>query len=110
MQIPDKGDLVFLDFNPQSGHEQAGHRPAIILSPKNFNETTNFAVICPITRSIKDYPFEVKLPSESKITGVILTDQLKSLDWKSRGLKIVDRAPEDIVNRCIRNIQKFVFI
>lgn len=105
--IPRKGDLVYINFNPQSGHEQAGHRPAIVLSPRLFNNGT-FAILCPITTKEKGYPFEVKIPEGLKIQGVILTDQIRSLDWRSRGLKIVDHVPEIITVKCIRLIHRFL--
>ncbi|ASK62255.1 mRNA-degrading endonuclease [Virgibacillus phasianinus] len=108
MEVPDKGDLVFLNFNPQSGHEQAGHRPAIVLSPQIFNQATKFAIICPITRQAKGYPFEVELPDGLDIGGVILTDQIRSLDWKSRGLKIRGHASAEVVEKCIKKIHAFL--
>lgn len=98
MNAPDRGDLVFLDFNPQAGHEQAGHRPALVLSPKSFNMTTGFAIFCPITNQKKGYPFEVDLPSGLPITGVILADQVKSLDWRARNLSIRAQAPDTVVD------------
>jgi mRNA interferase MazF len=103
MNIPEKGDLVYLNFNPQ-----AGHRPAIVLSPKLFN-SGKFAVVCPITNREKGYPFEVKIPDGNQITGVILTDQIRSLDWRSRNLKIVGNAPEDIVQECLDKISTFIY-
>lgn len=95
--IPKRGDLIVLNFNPQAGHEQAGRRNAIVLSPQKFNELTGFIIVCPITKQKKGYPFEVDLPKEGialsgegfPVTGVILTDQVKSLDWKARKLKIL---------------------
>ncbi|MBP1970369.1 mRNA interferase MazF [Virgibacillus natechei] len=109
MEIPKKGDLVYIDFDPQSGYEQAGHRPGIILSPERFNRVTNIAVVCPITSKIKGYPFEVKLPEGLPIFGAVLTDQQKSLDWKSRGLKIIGQAPENTVKKCVNHIHKFIY-
>ncbi|WP_121640673.1 type II toxin-antitoxin system PemK/MazF family toxin [Virgibacillus sp. Bac330] len=100
MEIPDKGDLILLNISPQSGHEQAGYRPALVLSPKTFNGAS-FLMACPITSKEKGYPFEVKIPDGLNINGVILTDQLRSLDWRARGLKIVDRAPTETVEECI---------
>lgn len=102
---PERGDLVYLDFNPQAGHEQAGHRPAIVLSPKNFNQKTGFTICCPITKQKKGYPFEVELPDGLPITGVILTDQVKSLDWKARNLFIKAQAPESVLEDCLDLIQ-----
>lgn len=106
--IPEKGDLVYLNFSPQSGYEQAGHRPAIVLSPKTFN-AGKFLIACPITSKTKGYPFEVKIPIGLKIQGVILTDQLRSLDWRSRDLKIVCHAPNETVQECMDKITTFIF-
>lgn len=107
MGIPDKGDLVYLNFSPQSGHEQAGHRPALVLSPKLFNQAA-FLVACPITSKEKGHPFEVKVPDGLNVSGVILTDQLRSLDWRSRKLKIVDKAPAETVEECMDLISTFL--
>lgn len=104
----ERGDLVYVNFNPQAGHEQAGRRPAIVLSPKNFNQTTGFAVVCPITSQQKSYPFEVALPDGLAIQGVILTDQVKSLDWRARRFQVVDQAPEIIVSECLDYIHTFL--
>jgi mRNA interferase MazF len=95
LTIPARGDLVWLDFDPQAGHEQAGRRPAIVLSETEFNDMTGFAVVCPITNQIKDYPFEVLLPDELVFTGAVLTDLLKSLDVKKRKIKVVGNVPVD---------------
>lgn len=108
MLVPDRGDLVYLSFDPQAGHEQAGRRPAIVLSPKIFNEVTKFAVVCPITTKEKGYPFEVKLPNGLPIEGVILTDQVKSLDWKARQFDIKGKAPKEIVINCLDFISTFL--
>lgn len=87
--VPKRGDFIVLNFNPQAGHEQAGRRNAIVLSPKEFNQATGFIAVCPVTNQKKNYPFEVDLPKGGisldgggfPITGVILTDQVKTLDW-----------------------------
>jgi mRNA interferase MazF len=84
--IPERGDVVWLDFNPQAGREQAGRRPAVVLSPREYNKRSGLALLCPITSRIKNYPFEVRLPEASDIRGVILCDQIKSLDWSARKL------------------------
>ena len=102
MKTPDRGDLIWLNFDPQVGHEQAGRRPAIILSEADFNEATGFAFVCPITNQAKGYAFEVPLPEGLQFTGVVLTDQLKSLDVKNRKIKIVDHAPVD--SHCVTTI------
>lgn len=108
MTVPDRGDLVYVSFNPQAGHEQAGRRPAIVLSPQSFNAVTKFAVVCPITSKEKGYPFEVKLPDGLPIAGVILTDQVKSLDWRARRFEIKGQAPEEIVADCLELIHTFL--
>jgi mRNA interferase MazF len=82
--VPDAGDLVWLSFDPRTGHEQRGRRPALILSPRAYNEKARLALACPITSRIKGYPFEVPLAASGEITGVVLADQVKSLDWHER--------------------------
>ncbi|GJL50779.1 MAG: toxin [Nitrospirales bacterium] len=83
--IPQAGDIVWLNFTPQTGHEQAGHRPALVLSPKTYNQKTSLMICCPITTQIKQYPFEVLITGDP--AGVVLADQVKSLDWRSRKAK-----------------------
>lgn len=109
MQIPEKGDLVYLNFSPQSDSEQAGVRPAIVLSPKLFNQG-KFLVVCPITSQIKNYPFEVELPNNLVIKGVILTDQVKTIDWRTRKLNIKAQAPKEVAETCIKRIQTFLYL
>ena len=82
--IPDRGDAVWIDMDPQAGHEQRGRRPAVVLSPADYNGKVGLALMCPITSQIKGYPFEVLPPVGSKIQGAVLSDQLKSLDWRAR--------------------------
>lgn len=110
MTIPGRGDLVWLDFDPQAGHEQAGRRPAIVLSEADFNDLTGFAVVCPITSQIKDYPFEVPLPEGLEFTGVVLTDQLKSLDVKKHRIKIVGHVnvESEFMKAVLRNIRSIL--
>jgi mRNA interferase MazF len=91
--VPDAGDVVWLDFSPQVGHEQAGRRPAVVLSPKIYNEKAGLAIMCPVTSHVKDYPFEVELPRGLRIRGVILADQVKSLDWRQRRVEKIGRIP-----------------
>ena len=92
--IPQRGDLVWMTFDPQAGHEQAGRRPALILSPAAYNGKVGLALCCPITNRIKGYPFEVSVPIDSSITGVILSDQVKSLDWRARHAEFAFRLPD----------------
>ena len=105
--IPDRGDIVWLDFNPQSGHEQKGRRPAIVISPALYNEKTNLAIFCPITTQIKGYPFEVNV-SEKKIEGVVLADQVKSLDWKQRNAKFIVKSKDDVTNLVLQKLSLLI--
>ncbi len=98
--VPNRGDIVWLDFNPQSGHEQRGRRPALVLSPKEYNKKTNLALLCPITTQIKNYPFEVVI-NNKHVTGVILADQLKSLDWNVRNAQLICKADKDTVDTAL---------
>lgn len=82
--VPDAGDVVWLQFNPQAGHEQSGMRPALVLSPAAYNAKAGLMLCCPVTSQIKDYPFEVRITSHAKVSGAVLADQIKSLDWRMR--------------------------
>ncbi len=94
--IPDRGDIVWVNFNPQKGHEQANKRPAIILSPKIYNAKTSLALVCPITSVKKGYPFEVAL-TKGKTTGVVLVDQIRSIDWQERKVLFKEKASSEIL-------------
>jgi len=100
--IPERGDIVWLNFNPSSGHEQQGKRPAFVISPKEYNEKVGLGLFCPITSKIKDYPFEVKIENK-KINGVVLADQIKNLDWKTRNIEFITKETpektEEIINK-----------
>ncbi len=91
--VPSRGDVVWLSFTPQTGHEQAGRRPALVLSPASYNGKVGLAIFCPITTQIKDYPFEVRIPAGLEVSGVVLSDQLKSLDWRAREARFICRLP-----------------
>ena len=84
---PRRGDVVWLSFDPQAGHEQAGHRPALVVSPESYNRKVGLALFCPITSQTKGYPFEVVIPSGLAVSGAILADQVKSLDWRARATR-----------------------
>ena len=94
--VPDRGDAVWLQFDPHAGHEQAGRRPALVLSPALYNGKVGLAVLCPITSHSKGYPFEVAI-STRKLTGVVLSDQVKSLDWRARQAEMIERVPDAVV-------------
>lgn len=95
--VPGRGDIVWLTFTPQVGHEQAGRRPALVVSPRDYNDKTSLALLYPITSKVKGYPFEVTLPAKGNITGVVLSDQIKSLDWRARRAEFAAQVPERIV-------------
>lgn len=94
--ILDRGDLVWIDLNPTKGREQARVRPALVISPKEYNQKTDLAIMCPITSKQKGYPFEV-LVNDKKILGVILSDQVRSLDWKVRNVKFIAKAKAEVI-------------
>ncbi len=95
--VPDRGDIVETNFDPQAGHEQAGSRPALVLSRKIFNSASGLAIFCPITGRQKGYPFEVPLPSGLAVYGVILVDHVKSLDWQERKVNYLAKIPESVL-------------
>jgi len=102
--IPDRGDIVWINFNPQAGHEQSGRRPAVVLSTEAYNGKVGLAIFCPITSQIKGYPFEVIIPTGFKITGVILSDQVKSLDWKARNTELICKLPDTTIIEVLRKV------
>ena len=105
MYIPQRGDVIWLDFNPQAGREQAGQRPAFVVSPAAYNGKVGLALVCPVTSRVKGYPFEVLLPAGLAVTGVILSDQLKSLDWRKRRAEYLCTVPESIIVEVIKKVE-----
>ena len=108
--IPERGDIVWLTFSPQAGHEQAGRRPALTLSPAAYNGKVGLAIFCPIASQIKGYPFEVALPQGLPISGVVLADQVKSLDWQSRQVAFVARAPSSITIEVLQRLNALLVV
>jgi mRNA interferase MazF len=106
--IPERGDIIWLDFSPQLGREQRGRRPALVLSHKLYNEKTDLAVICPITSKVKGYPFEIKLPRKYKTKGVVISDQIKSLDWKYRNAEYIEKSSNDIINAILEKVKLII--
>ena len=102
---PERGDVVWLQFTPQAGHEQAGRRPAVTLSPRAYNEKVGLGLFCPVTSHAKGYPFEARLPAELAVSGVALCDQVKSLDWKTRQAKFVCQLPAATVTEIMAKVQ-----
>lgn len=103
--IPDRGDIVWLSFAPQTGREQSGRRPAITLSPKKYNAVSELAIFCPITNQVKNYNFEVLIPDECKTNGCVLADHVKSLDWIEREAKFIEKIPTYALDDVIEKIK-----
>src|SRR5262245_2057538 len=106
--VPDRGDAVWITLNPQAGHEQAGRRPAVILSPAAYNGKVGLAILCPITNQVKGYPFEVVIPSGLAITGTILSDQVKSPDWRARNATFISRLPASTIAEVLQKLNTLV--
>jgi mRNA interferase MazF len=106
--IPERGDIVWINFDHQSGHEQKGKRPAIVISPKEYNKKVGLGLFCPITSKIKNYPFEVRV-SVKKIDGVVLSDQIKSFDWRTRGIEFIAKETTEKVEEIINKLGVLIF-
>ncbi len=102
--VPDRGDVVWINLNPQAGHEQAGRRPAVVMSPAAYNGKVSLAILCPVTNQIKGYPFEVVIPQGLKVSGAVLSDQAKSLDWKARKAELICKLPDTVINDVLRKL------
>lgn len=103
--VPDRGDAVWLTFDPQAGHEQSGRRPAVVLSPRAYNKRTSLAIMCPITNHAKGYPFEVALPQGISVAGVVLADRVRSLDWHARKAKPISSLPADTMDEILGKLE-----
>lgn len=108
--VPKRGDIVWLQFDPQAGHEQAGQRPALVISPESYNDKVGLALMCPITSKLKGYPFEVALPDELKVNGAILADQIKNLDWRARRARFACEAPKEVVQEVLDKLEVLLFV
>ena len=109
-ESPDRGDIIWISLNPQAGHEQAGRRPAIVLSPLEYNTKVGLAILCPITNQIKGYPFEVKLPEGLPVSGVVLADQVKNLDWRVRNAEVACSAPAHTIREVLAKLDVLLSI
>jgi len=107
--VPDRGDVVWVTFTPQAGHEQAGRRPAVVLSPASYNGKVGLAVMCPVTSHLKGYPFEVLVPPGLPLTGAVLADQVKSLDWREREATPMGRLPEPVMAQVLGKLEALLF-
>lgn len=105
---PDRGDIIWLYFRPGSGHEQRGRRPALVLSPSAYNGKVGLALVCSITSQIKGYPFEVLLPEKSPVSGVVLSDQVRSLDWRARHAECACKASETVVDDVVAKLSALI--
>lgn len=106
--VPERGDLVWLSFTPQAGHEQAGRRPALVISPAAYNGKVGLAIFCPVTQQVKGYPFEVPLDDGGGIGGVVLADQVKSLDWRARRAEYAEKASAEAVEQVLGKLATLV--
>lgn len=106
--VPERGDIVWLDFNPQTGHEQAGRRPALVISPFSYNKKVGLAIFCPITNQEKGFLFEVKLPENLKAEGVVLSDQIKNFDWRMRDIKFICKVPEEVLEEVFGKLETLI--
>jgi len=107
-RVPERGDVVWLEFNPQVGSEPAGHRPALVISPRAYNRKVGLALVCPITSRVKGYPFEVELPRGFRTKGAILCDQIKSLDWRARRATRLGSVPDPVLQEVTAKILALV--
>jgi len=102
--VPQRGDAVWITLNPQVGHEQAGRRPAVVLTPSIYNSKVGLAVLCPITNQIKGYPFEVLIPGGLPVSGAILADQVKNLDWRARKAELICTLPGEAMHEVLQKV------
>lgn len=102
--VPARGDIVWITLNPQTGHEQSGRRPGVVLSPRSYNSKTGLSVMCPVTSQIKGYPFEVVLPRGLPVSGAILSDQVKSLDWRARDMELICTSPTETMSEVFEKL------
>lgn len=106
--VPNRGDVVWISLNPQAGHEQAGRRPAVVVSPPAYNRKVGLALLCPITSQIKGYPFEVIIPEGLKLSGAVLSDQVKSLDWRARRAELICTLPRDTIVEVVQKLSTLI--
>ena len=106
--VPDAADIVWMNFSPQTGREQAGHRPALVLSPASYNAKSGLAVVCPISTQRKGYPFEVPLPANGKVQGVVLSDQVRNLDWRTRSATHAGKASATVIQQVRENVAELL--
>ncbi|MDZ7344695.1 MAG: endoribonuclease MazF [candidate division KSB1 bacterium] len=106
--IPDRGDVIWIRLNPQAGHEQSGRRPALVVSPAAYNGKVGLALLCPITNQVKGYPFEVIIPAGLEVRDAVLSDQIKSLDWKARRAEFARHLPDAVTQEVLKKINTLI--
>ena len=107
---PKRGDVVWINLDPQAGHEQLGRRPAVVLSPEAYNRKVGLAIFCPVTNQIKGYPFEVLIPTGLPVTGAVLSDQVKSLDWRARNAEWICIVPDPTIKEVFQKLETLLTI
>jgi mRNA interferase MazF len=107
--IPHQGDLITLTFDPQSGHEQKGRRPAIVISNTLFNQKTRLTIVCPVTKTDRRYPFHIKIPNISSVSGFVMVDQVKSIDYQTRKAKFIEQAPIELLNETMAILDACIY-
>ena len=107
--IPERGDFVVLSFDPQSGHEQKGRRPALVVSNRLFNQHTGLAIVCPVTNTRRGIPFHVAVPQDSLLTGYIMVEQIKSVDYQSRSIRFIEKAPQETLDEVLAILDACIY-
>lgn len=102
--VPECGEVVWITLNPQAGHEEAGRRPAVVVSPQSYNARVGLAIFCPVTSQVKGYPFEVLVPAGLPVEGAILSDQVKSLDWRARRAELICALPNETITEVLQKL------
>ena len=110
LYIPSRGDIVWLDFDPRTGREETRHRPAIVISPQEFNDLSSLVFVCPITSKVKGFSFEVSLTTETTTEGVVLIHHLTSVDWRTRKIKFIEQAPISVIHEICAKLKPLMFV
>lgn len=107
--IPRKGDFIAVTFDPRSGHEQRGHRPALVVSNDLFNKHSGLCIVCPVTSTRRDYPFHVGIPESEEVAGFVMVEQVKSIDFRSRKARCIGKAPVEVLERALSLLDACIY-
>ena len=107
--VPAKGDVVAVSLDPQAGHEQKGRRPALVISNDLFNRRTGLAILCPVTNTRRDFPFHVAMPEGASVTGSVMVEQIKSVDWRARRVRLIERVPEETLREALGLLDAVIY-